>query len=413
MFLLACLAAVSRGVFEVTVGKTAGYAIQLGAFVVLTLVLLAAGARPGPRARVQCALGYGFVVVVVASCLLTSLVQNVGYFWYYAGVMVFFAAMFVVYGGLELPAASRIAVGPTLSLVTTALVGTALLQQFRGWSVLPSSDEASLGGTVRPASLTGSYLHYPLAAALLTFLLLEVYRRGRRTYVLAAAALALAGVVLSYSRSGYLVLAAGGLFYLLSARDLGARLRLVGAGVLAFVALVSLGLGRAYFDRGLSSFDLAGSGNDVRIGLWHRSVEQWLGSGLLVGQYTGMASNVTRNLGDTTVGVVESGFFQQLLSFGLLGVVLFYALMLGVRAGVPREAAWLRAGMLGALLESVVYQSIEVLPYVFFFCVAGVVGQSALESRDGDVRERRRPGRLLVAAPAAGRRVGGGGQRVP
>ncbi|MFC8732583.1 O-antigen ligase family protein [Luteimicrobium sp. NPDC057192] len=405
--------AVSRGVFQVSVGKTAGYALQLAAFVVLTTVLLVAGARPRPSLRVQGSLGYAFVVVVLASCLVTSFVQHITYFWYYAGVMVFFAAMFVVYGGFEFAAARRIDVGAALSVVTVALVGTAFVQQLTGWDALPASDEASLGGTVRPASLTGSFLHYPLTTSLLFFLLLEAHRRTHRQYVLLAALLAGVGTVTSYSRSGYLVLAAGGLFYLVSARDIAARMRLVGAAVLAGVATFSIGLGRSYFDRGLTSFDLSGSGNNVRVELWRESTVRWLDSNLLVGQYTGMASNVTRNLADAAVGVVESGLFQQLLSFGLMGTLLFYALMLGVRRSLPKESLWLRAGLLGALVESVVYQSIEVFPYVFFFCMAGVVGQSAVEPRHRDVRQRGSADRVLAGSAPARGGVGRGGQRVP
>ncbi|MFC8943027.1 hypothetical protein ACFT1B_33595, partial [Streptomyces griseoincarnatus] len=53
--------------------------------------------------------------------------------------------------------------------------------------------------------------------------------------------------------------------------------------------------------------------------------------------------------------------------------VLYYALMIATIMAVDKRHAWLRAGMLGAVLETFVYQSVEVVPFMIAFLLMPIV----------------------------------------
>lgn len=372
----ATLAAVSRGLFEAAGGKTTGYAAQLGAFVMLTALLLATG-RPEIRAPFARNLAwlYAFVLIALISAAVTSVKLGTTYFWLYLGVMVFYAMALFVYSSVEFRVAVSIRFGPILATTSVLLVAVASLQQFRGFSALPGSDFASMGGAVRPASLTGSYLHYPLALSLLAFLLIGLFTRERRAYLLIAAVLNVFAVVAGFSRSGMMILALGAAIYVVLLSENRIRLRLIYFGCIAACGAFFLTRDSVYFDRAASALNLEGAGNSVRVDRWGEALSMWMQSPIFVGEYTGEVTNVTGNFSDAQTTVVESGLLQQLVSFGALGAIAFYLLLCAPIQAVPSRDRWMRAGLIAALLESLVYQSIEVFPFMYIFAIAPLVFQ--------------------------------------
>lgn len=77
-----------------------------------------------------------------------------------------------------------------------------------------------------------------------------------------------------------------------------------------------------------------------------------------------MTQSTAKVLGDVETVNVESGVFQQLVNFGLLGTLAFYGMLLLGIWGVDRRHTVLRAAMSASILQSVVYMSIETVPYM-------------------------------------------------
>ncbi len=363
------LVLVSRGVLELVVGKTLAYGVQaLAAAAVVVIVLVTGRARPGPAWRRTWTSYYVLVLAAFASGAATLLVSGTTRFFPYIAVMCFICALLAAVSSTTRRVV-RVDFGPVVVVTLAVLVAFALLQQLAGFSALPGVDRGSLGDTARPSSLTGSFLHYPLCAAVLTFASAGIAQVRRSRWYAAVAVVGAAAVLLSYSRSGMLVVLAGALLGGVFAPGAGAKLR---TAYLALVAALAVYLGfssTTVVERALSAVSLEGAGNVTRVDRWDLALRMWFDSPLLVGRYTGEVTNVTGNLTDARAIVVESGTLQQLLNFGLVGTVAFYVLAaLSVRA-VDRRVSWTCAGMTACLIQTFVYQSVEVLPFMALFAL--------------------------------------------
>lgn len=372
----AVMVMVSRGVFEATIGKTAGYAIQLMATLGLAAFLFLFGKpRKRPSSTVSVVVLYAFICAELLSAVATLWLSHGDYFAPYIAVMTVYTGLLTLYGAAVFDVASRIAFGPVLSAVSAALVAVAMLQQYFGYASLPGSDLASIGGSVRPASLTGSFLHYPIALSILFFMITGLYLRERRRYLFFVAIVDAASIVLSYSRSGMMILALGILLAGMLAPSVGRQLRAAFMIAFAGMAVLFFGSANPYLARSTSAFDPEAGGNAIRLAQWGKAIRMWIDSPMVIGRYTGMVTNVTSNVVDpgSASTVVESGLLQQLVNFGVVGVVSFYAIMILTVRAVPRADVWVRAGLVAAILESFIYQSIEVLPFMCLFAFAAVV----------------------------------------
>ncbi len=172
-----------------------------------------------------------------------------------------------------------------------------------------------------------------------------------------------------------MVLALGLLIFFFTASRTSTRVNLVFLGLLGLVAVAWLAPTSRYLERAMSALSLQGTGNTVRVERWQNGLRLWFDSPWLVGTHTGFATNIIKNLGTIDTHVVESGLIRQAVSFGLVGAALFYALLLMPRRMISPEYGWLRAGYLGAVLETFVYQWIEVFPFVITLCVISLLAQ--------------------------------------
>ncbi|GHH76491.1 hypothetical protein GCM10017772_35280 [Promicromonospora soli] len=294
--------------------------------------------------------------------------------WIYALVMLLFAVPMWFFSSNYIETARNINVPFWLGAAGVVSVTAATAQQAQLLlDVLPGSDMASLGGLVRPSSLSGSFLHYPLFISLVFFVFAQLWSSRRRAvYGLLAAAFAVA-VVVSFSRSGAMILILGIAAFAVTSRNVSQRARFLFVGISLTMVLSLIMRDTIYAARITSSLDLEAGGNAGRVTGWLNALELWADSPMIIGGYTGMYTNITQNFGDSSLGVVESGILQQLISVGLIGAVLYYALMTATIMAVDKRHAWLRAGMLGALLETFVYQSVEVVPFMITFLLMPVV----------------------------------------
>jgi hypothetical protein len=206
------------------------------------------------------------------------------------------------------------------------------------------------------------------------------------------------GVVVSLSRSGIVIvlvsLALGAILMPTLSKRVRALTALVAATLIVYWAAPTTQL----TDRILSIADPLGAGNAVRIEQWSDVFTLWTQSPLIVGAHTGLFTNVTSNLSSQSVGVAESGLLQMLISFGILGVVGFYGVMIGTMRALPRVPSWFIAGAVGGIAQSVVYQSIEVFPFMVVYALAPFVATryagdpteslKAVSSNAGDLRSR-------------------------
>ncbi len=106
-------------------------------------------------------------------------------------------------------------------------------------------------------------------------------------------------------------------------------------------------------------------GNAQRLMIWKEIYYYWLDTNLWFGEYTGLVGNTTNNLASVTYTLVaELGALQQLINFGLLGFLSFYAVMLLTYLKIEKECTYLRALFVAAMVQTLFYQSTEVLPYM-------------------------------------------------
>lgn len=344
------------------------------ALTLVVTVLWASGSTSTRASARNGTLVYCFALVAIISGSYVSMLKEFTAAWIYVAVMLLFAVPMWFLSSHYLEAARKINVPFWLGAAGLASVVAATAQQAKVLlDVLPGSDMASLGGLVRPSSLSGSFLHYPLFLSLVFFAFAQLWSSRRRAiYGLLAIVFAVA-VVVSFSRSGAMILILGIAALAVTSRSASQRARLLFAGISLALVLSLLMRNTIYATRIASSVDLDAAGNAGRVTGWLKALELWADSPMIIGGHTGMYTNITQNFGEASSGVVESGVLQQLISVGLIGCVLYYALMTTTIMAVDRRHAWLRAGMLGALLETFVYQSIEVVPFMVTFLLMPVL----------------------------------------
>jgi hypothetical protein len=382
------VAACTRGALELMVGKQAAYAVQALAVVAFVVVVLVARGttRQGQARRAWTV--YTFLLVAMLSATYVTIFKGNPSAWTYVIVMTFFVLTILVLSSREIERAGDVPVAFWLGISGLSSVVVGLLQQRNIFlDLFPGSDLTSMDGMVRPSAMTGSYLHYPLFVAMLVFVFLEFARARNRVVHGMVAGLFVVAIVLSFSRSGVMILALGVLSYVFTARSVSTRLRYAywASGVL-LVSVLALS-GTVYGDRIFSMVSPDASGNDGRITKWFGAVELWADSPLLIGGWTGLYTNVTENFGGGSVGVVESGLLQQLVSFGALGAILFYVVMGFAVVAVDPAHPWLRAGLVGAILETVIYQSIEVIPFMVMFAIVPFISTYLLRGGGAMARE--------------------------
>ena len=223
------------------------------------------------------------------------------------------------------------------------LYGVAVSQQFIVGLGFPGN--SGFNGSdplTRPASLTGSYLHYPLVIFILGSILLQFSfftTKVRKFIFFPTAFLFMLAPLFAYSRSGVMLLCFflpfyGALFIRSNFSWRHVRFSSVVGGILITVIIVAVTAGilsfthSIYIERALSSIDINAPGNSIRIQSWMQGLSLWWHGNIFFGEHTGLITNSVKNILHEKSFVVESSFIQQLCNFGLIGTVIFYAVML-------------------------------------------------------------------------------------
>lgn len=119
-----------------------------------------------------------------------------------------------------------------------------------------------------------------------------------------------------------------------------------------------------FITRIFSAVEIDSSGNFGRINNWQHGIDAFLNSYFILGTYTGMVTNSTANFDLGESFIVESGLLQQLDNFGVLGALFYYALLILLTYTINAKFSFFRAILIAAILQTFVYQSIEVLPFM-------------------------------------------------
>ncbi|MCC4275241.1 O-antigen ligase family protein [Marinomonas communis] len=231
------------------------------------------------------------------------------------------------------------------------MVTVASLEQL-GLIVMPGSSYSEYGAA-RPASITGSYLHYPLIIVMISIFLYSWKKKV--DFVVVVGFLA---PFIAFSRSGMVLVVVSCFFIFFH-----------GGGVKKMIFLLVAILFSCFFfmvenpfsQRFMSIFDFSEAANNSRIYLWVQGIYQYANSPVFFGGYFGEVTNLTANFTESDPYVVESGVLQLLLNFGLLGLILVFWMYFSFYPHVGRSE---KAFIIAFFIQSFVYQSIEVVPLI-------------------------------------------------
>ncbi len=252
---------------------------------------------------------------------------------------------------------------------------------------------SSIYGTiVRPASLTGSMLHYPIIIPLFGAVILRFGNKWRKI----AGVIFFLAPLLTFSRSGILIVLIAGLLFLiymgvshiiiwLKKTDSKLILRKLIPFFTALIVTAFCIILLYLFISPVRNFlniigerltDLNAQGNVSRFIVWSEMLDRYLKTNMIIGEMTGFYTNITGNIfGLDRMHAFygrygpspESGFLEILTGFGFLGVAIFYGTFISVfyRLFFKQKEHFLSFVFLAAVIQSLFYQSIEVLPFMF------------------------------------------------
>lgn len=355
-----------RGLIGDVTGKPLAYLVQILVVTVYLLYLT--------RLRIRIDVGKDWLyVAVILSAFLSMLLSynNVGEGIFYFFPLIAFTA-FINFASVKITALSRYddSFRRTLIVVGIILFLAASLQQL-GYMEFSEDSDSTIGSVIRPSSLTGSYLHYPIVMALIFFICCERCAKGRFNGQFVIASVFLVAVAASFSRSGmFIVLAGFGIWIIFHYKYRSIPI------VLGFVCLFVFAIAteNIFVDKGgiisefvsryLLAVDLGSAGNEERAAAWMLGIEAWIKGAVVLGSQFGLFNNISGNLGGKHVGVVESGVLEMLTAMGAIGTALYYGMWVRIGSLISPAHKWLRAGFIAALLEGLFYQSIEIIPFI-------------------------------------------------
>jgi len=323
----------------------------------------------------------GFTFVAFLGCLLTSSLQEFDLWIIYIAFnlamlcLAFFMIREFSEGQVEVPF-------QTLSvLIGWAMFLIALAEQLHAIH-LPGESRIFI---LRPAALTGSFLHYPLIMTFFAYISIQWGKLRHSRFFFWSGVVFASSALLVASRSGLFIVLFTPLVFTLLNRFKESRKILFFYGLFVSVLLLiawttsgdeSDNLTVRLISRISSAAKTDSIGNSGRILNWKRVINDWLETNMLLGEYTGIVTNSTANLKGSKVNVAESGLLQLLINFGLLGMLLFYGILFQVYRFIKKEHVWLRAFFIAAITQTLFYQSTEVLPYMILMLMLPLISQS-------------------------------------
>ncbi|WP_372055662.1 O-antigen ligase family protein [Tistrella mobilis] len=391
----------SRGLFEVVAGKAVAYVLQLAMLsLLITACLMSRRVSPTSWLRSISTLLVVFAASALASAIITLETEHVTYGFIYVFVFLYISIILSFFAGFRCPMIETSSIRKSFVIMGLLLAFFGIAQQI-GLVRLPGGSAVAL---LRPSSLTGSYLHYPIILALFTLSMLQIHNATGKWRYLAYAVFMGAAIFASFSRSGMSIIMGSIFFfylfyYIRQNIEVKAIMYVVAAlsVPVLILGIVIFAQQSAVLERIVSIVDIESGGNSRRSEIWTSTVSVFLDGPILLGDQTGLYTNITDNLLGVDAAVAESGFLQHLVNVGLIGCLSFYALFVFVYKAIDPSHLWLRAVVMTAALQSFIYQSIEVFPYMAILGLMPVLSRhlAAIEQE----RRRRRSASLSLLPP--------------
>lgn len=387
-FFFAFLTLCTRGVFEVAAGKIVGYGTQFALWTLFTLsLLLFFQAKKTRYFRYSVV----FTCIFAASALISAIMtlERDGFIFGIVAslINIYILYLFVVGCGFEIHALSARSMLVVLAFAGIGMTAVALLQ-LAGIATLPGQS------MFRPPSTTGSYLHFPLLVTILAGCLVQGAISLRRPLYFVAALFCIVGLAVSGSRSGAVVLLGTiGFYSMMQFFRLSWRLRVrFLLGWCLCVTISALVIAALYNESdSLQRIAQFGSvqerGNISRLETWRWVMDHWLETQFVFGEYAGQVGNAVGNLSDSDQKVAESGVLQQLINFGVFGLVSFYMTLFAAYPSLSKNHLMLRSLYISAMIQTCFYQSTEVFPYMALLALLPIFSRTL----EREVESKQRP----------------------
>ncbi len=393
----------SHGLFEIIFSqKPIPYIIQLIAVLTFCgIIFFRSTIDNQSYNRKLIVLSLGFLITVIISSIITIVKYVIPVeVILYDGVLLFLFFLFIFLNSVRFrdkEAVSQI-VTSLLAVAVILLLAAVIEQIFNPF--FPQDSPASLNffpghkyheNMVRPASLTGSMLHYPIIMPLIGVIII---RFSSKKWAGIFGVIFLLVPFVTFSRSGILITSIILFLYFANkAIDLflkikrGEKININKLRrVLVFTAAIVLTAGLLYFtQKRVSNYvnsiferitAFQDTGNSLRYSVWKDKWDSYRSTNLLFGEKTAFYTNIVRNIlgmqskavsltGD--LFVAESSLLELLNSFGLLGTLFYFSVpfLCLYRLLFKQKERLLGFALSAVIIQSFFYQSIEVLPFVF------------------------------------------------
>jgi hypothetical protein len=362
IFAMILVIASTRGIPELVFNKPTAFSIQF--FLIIFLFSLIVNWSFIIRFATKTIQGKLSLIVLLISflSLIVTLIKY-GYAGYnYLAVMLF--TCFVLFSTYSLINFKTINLRLSFNLVISIgliLSFFALVQQLRiPFIEFPGATVDF--GLIRPQSITGSFLHYPIILAIISscyFVNLIQKPTLLKGILFLYFFLVL---VFTLSRSGMLIL------FAVIGFKIGQKLNFKTIIILFSLTFIFFLISTILPDsvniitnRIFGATNINSEGNDTRYELWLRALDLMTPLNTLVGNNFGLVTNSAPE--KITKGIVESSLLQQILNIGLLATVIYYSILIRLKRIINKDY---RIILYACLIQTLVYQSIEIIPFIIF-----------------------------------------------
>ena len=311
-----------------------------------------------------------YFISIAISSIITYYLKSFDYIWIYMLVSIYFGLLLISPYTLNYDRMKNINFQTPIFILTIYIVTIAIFEQLEFIPIMPGS--WYVFDIVRPSSTFGSMQHYAITLSILFFINLEIYLNNLKLRYLLASSIALIGTIISFTRSGAMILAFGAtLYFIILIYNISIKHKVSKTNLFFLLTFIIISFTSLFFlnetvfiDRILSSLDVNEAGNNTRIGWWEKGVYLWRETNIFFGSYSGYITNATNRLSSGKSFVVESSVIQQLLNFGLIGCLSFYMLLFIQFFKINKEHLLLKCCMASSILQTFVFQSIESIPFM-------------------------------------------------
>jgi len=391
IYFLALVVATARELLDLVAPSVFSYAAQ---FAALLCAAIALRGLFGALGRVERMIFAVAVFAASVSAALTVALRNVPVIAVLAVstvnvINVYFLALasHVHRSQDRLPGSVAVMVWKLARIISIWVATFALLQYF---DVVQFAGSYRFAGRQRLTGALGSMQHLSIVLAILSVLFIARAEKTRRPIDIATCVLLMGTLLVSLTRIGYLIVGVTLAIYLLRMVALVQLRRIIPVALIAAPIFASVVVVVAYSGvlddvlLRLAGMSLAESSNQERIWHWSAGYRKFTDGLLIVGSWTGFASQIPRIAFGMDSAHYESGQLQYLINFGVIFWLAIGLLFWRWYKALPSSS--LGRGLVPALwLALFIYMFNEIVPVFVLFPLVTL----ALHSLDWRVPAKR------------------------